>query len=221
MIELAPSLLSANFANLEKDIQELDENGCQFLHLDVMDGTFVPNISYGASIIRAIRGLTPMTFDVHLMVEEPDRFLKDFVEAGADYLTIHYEATRHVERTLKEISSFGIKAGIALNPATPLCALDYLMDAVDLVLVMTVNPGFGGQSYIESMDAKIAALRERIDASEREIILAVDGGIKRSNVTRVLDTGGELIVSGSDVFGDRQIGKRVREFRKIFDEYER
>lgn len=220
MLELAPSLLSADFSNLSKDIKTLNDNDVKYLHLDIMDGNFVPNISYGPGVIKAIRGLTDMVFDVHLMVDKPERYIKDYVDAGADIITIHYEATIHPHRTIQEIKSYGVKAGVSLNPSTPLEVLDYIIEDLDLVLIMSVNPGFGGQSYISAMDEKIRRLKEIKTKRNLDFIIEVDGGIKTTNVENVLNLGAELIVSGSDVFGAEYIEQRIKEYSEIFKKYE-
>ncbi|MDO5717928.1 MAG: ribulose-phosphate 3-epimerase [Tissierellia bacterium] len=219
MLELSPSLLSANFANLEADIKKLEEGGINYLHLDVMDGNYVPNISFGPVVIKSIRPMTDMIFDIHLMIEKPERYIEEFVNAGADILTFHYEASTHVHRTLQNIKSYGIKAGVSLNPATPLDTLEYIINDLDLVLIMSVNPGFGGQSYIEAMSRKIKSLKEMRQKHNADFIISVDGGIKTGNVRNVINMGAELIISGSDVFGADDIMSRLREYKEIFDEY--
>lgn len=221
MIELAPSLLSADFSNLSKDIGILNENKIKYLHLDVMDGNFVPNISYGPGIIKSIRKLTDMIFDVHLMIEKPERYIDAFVDAGADILTFHYEASIHPHRTIQEIKAKGIKAGISLNPSTPLSVLEYIIEDLDLVLIMSVNPGFGGQSYIKAMDEKISDLKKIKEDLNLDFIIEVDGGIKTRNVENVIDRGAELIVSGSDVFKADDITSRIKEYYSIFSKYVR
>ncbi len=220
MIELAPSLLSADFSNLSKDIKILNDNGINYLHLDIMDGNFVPNISYGPGVIKAIRGLTDMIFDVHLMVDKPERYIKDYVDAGADIITVHYEATKHPHRTIQQIKSYGVKAGISLNPSTPLNVLDYIIEDLDLVLIMSVNPGFGGQSYIKTMDEKISKLKDIKSNKKLNFIIEVDGGIKTTNVKNVIELGAELIVSGSDVFGANDITQRIIEYKDIFNNHD-
>lgn len=221
MIELAPSLLSADFSNLSKDIEILNENNIKYLHLDIMDGNFVPNISYGPGVIKSIRKLTDMVFDVHLMIEKPERYIGEFVDAGADILTFHYEASIHPHRTIQGIKSKGIKAGISLNPSTPLSVLEYIIKDLDLVLIMSVNPGFGGQSYIEAMDDKISELKKMKDELNLDFIIEVDGGIKTGNVENIINRGAELIVSGSDVFKADNISSRIKEYYSIFSKYDR
>lgn len=220
MKELAPSLLSANFANLQEDIKTLEENGINYLHLDIMDGNFVPNISFGPGIIKSIRKISNMTFDVHLMIENCDMFIEDFVDAGADIITVHAEATKHLHRSIQNIKSHGVKAGVALNPSTSLDTLDYLLEDIDLVLIMSVNPGFGGQSFIESMKDKLKELARIKKEKNLDFIIAIDGGVKTSNVAEIAELGAELIVSGSDVFGADSIGERIEEYKTILQKYE-
>lgn len=200
MADLSPSLLAADFYNLEKQLKVLEENNIKYLHLDVMDGNFVPNISYGPGIIKAIRPNLDLIFDVHLMIEKPELYIEDYVKAGADMITIHYEATKHPLRVLQQIKEYGIKAGISLNPGTPLSVLDYLWDELDLILIMTVNPGFGGQSFIPSSIKKIKETRKLINKNKSDIILEIDGGVKTTNLDSLIDLGIDLFVSGSDIF---------------------
>lgn len=219
MIELSPSLLAANFYNLQNDIEKLNENNVRFLHLDVMDGNFVPNISYGPDIIKQLRPHTKMIFDTHLMIERPEKYIDVFADAGCDIITIHPESTKHVHRVIQQIKSHGLKAGVVLNPHTHENVLEYIIKDIDLILVMSVNPGFGGQSFIDSTIEKIKNIRKMIDEHNPDIILEIDGGVKIQNVKEVLDAGANLIVSGSGVFNNDGIEKNVQEFQKIFDEY--
>ncbi|BFT66426.1 ribulose-phosphate 3-epimerase [uncultured Parvimonas sp.] len=219
MLELSPSLLSADFTNLKSDLEVLDKNGVKYLHLDVMDGMFVPNISFGPMIIKQLRPLTNMVFDVHLMIEEPDRYVQNFKDSGADILTVHYEACKHLHRTISYIKSLGMKAGVSLNPATNIDVLDYVLEDLDLVLIMSVNPGFGGQSFIPSAIDKIKNLRKKIDERNLDVIIEVDGGVKTTNVKDVIDAGADLIVSGSDVFVDKE--NRIKAYKEIFENYKK
>lgn len=200
MADLSPSLLAADFYNLETQLKVLEENNVKYLHLDVMDGNFVPNISYGPGIIKSLRPNLELIFDVHLMIEKPELYIEDYVKAGADMITIHYEATKHPLRVLQQIKEHGIKAGISLNPGTPLSVLDYLWDELDLILIMTVNPGFGGQSFIPSSIEKIKETRKLINKNKSDIILEIDGGVKTTNLDSLIDLGIDLYVSGSDIF---------------------
>ena len=219
MLELSPSLLSADFTNLKSDIEILDKSGVKYLHLDVMDGMFVPNISFGPMIIKQLRPLTNMVFDVHLMIEDPDRYVQSFKDAGADILTVHYEACKHLHRTISYIKSLGIKAGVSLNPATNIDVLDYVLEDLDLVLVMSVNPCFGGQSFIPSALDKIKNLKEKIKERNLNVIVEVDGGVKTTNVKDVVEAGADLIVSGSDVFADKE--NRIKAYNDIFNNYKK
>ena len=217
MLELSPSLLSADFTDLKSEIEVLDKNGVKYLHLDVMDGMFVPNISFGPMIIKQLRPLTNMIFDVHLMIEDPDRYVQNFKDAGADILTVHYEACKHLHRTISYIKSLGMKAGVSLNPATNIEVLDYVLEDLDLVLIMSVNPGFGGQSFIPSAIDKIKNLKAKIRERNLNVIVEVDGGVKTTNVKDVIEAGADLIVSGSDVFADKE--NRIKAYKEIFKNY--
>ena len=219
MLELSPSLLSADFTNLKSDIEILDKSGVKYLHLDVMDGMFVPNISFGPMIIKQLRPLTNMVFDVHLMIEDPDRYVQSFKDAGADILTVHYEACKHLHRTISYIKSLGMKAGVSLNPATNIDVLDYVLEDLDLVLVMSVNPCVGGQSFIPSALDKIKNLKEKIKERNLNVIVEVDGGVKTTNVKDVVEAGADLIVSGSDVFADKE--NRIKAYNDIFNNYKK
>ena len=197
---LSPSILSADFSRLGEQIKELDEAGAQYVHIDVMDGMFVPSISFGMPVIRAIRGCSDRIFDVHLMIEEPGRYIADFAEAGADLITVHAESCKHLDRTIESIKERGLLAGVALNPATPVSAISCLLEKVDMVLIMTVNPGFGGQKLIPYTIDKVRELKQLLDEKGLKTDIEVDGGINLSNVRDVMEAGANIIVAGSAVF---------------------
>jgi len=213
MIKIAPSILSADFSRLGEHIKELEECGADMIHIDVMDGMFVPNISFGIPIIKSIRKLTKLTFDVHLMIEDPSRYVEDFVKAGADIITVHYEADRHIDRTINYIKSFGVKAAVALNPATPVESIKYLISNVDMVLIMSVNPGFGGQKYIEYCTDKIKEVRALADKFNENLMIQVDGGIDETNIIKVVRSGANVIVAGSAIFKNGDIGTNIKVLR--------
>jgi len=214
MIKLAPSILSADFAKLLEEVKKVENAGCEYLHIDVMDGHFVPNITLGPAIIKSLRKDVNMVFDAHLMIENPDQYINEFVDAGCDLIVVHQEACKHLHRTIQNIKSYGIKAGVALNPATPIETIKYVLEDIDMVLIMTVNPGFGGQSFIESMIPKIKELKSLIDKKGLKVDIQVDGGIKPDNVDKVVKAGANIIVAGSAIFNSDDIQNTVDLFRK-------
>ena len=217
MIKLAPSILSADFSRLGRDISVLDASPAHYIHTDVMDGLFVPNLSLGLPVIRSIRPYTDKVFDVHLMITRPERYIKDFVEAGADLITVHAEASLHLHRTVRAIRETGAKVGVALNPSTPLSAVEYVLPDLDMVLLMSVDPGFGGASYIPAVTAKIERLREVIRTGGYAADIEVDGGITPENASSVIQAGANILVAGSSVFhGD--VPANIRNFYKTFEE---
>ena len=215
MKKLAPSILSADFAKLGAETEKIEKAGAHIIHVDVMDGHFVPNISYGATVMKSLLGKTKLPFDVHLMIENADKYIPDFVTDNTEYITVHQEACTHLDRTIEFIKSFGVKAGVALNPATPPQTLEYVADKLDMVLVMSVNPGFGGQSVIDNARTQIKKLDDFRKKNNLDFEIEVDGGVNLSNVREICDAGTDIIVAGSSIFGAEDIGNRVGEFLEL------
>ena len=209
MVKIAPSILSADFSRLGEEIAAIERGGADYVHVDVMDGHFVPNLTIGPLVVEAARRSTSLPLDVHLMIENPDLYIPQFAEAGADILTVHQEAVPHLHRTVQLIRSLGKKAGVSINPATPVSTLEVILEDVDLILVMSVNPGFGGQSFIPASLAKIEALRQMIDRRGLSIELEVDGGVKADNIRQVAAAGADVFVAGSAVFGTDDYGATI------------
>ncbi|KPK45948.1 MAG: ribulose phosphate epimerase [Nitrospira bacterium SM23_35] len=215
MIKIAPSILSANFLSLGEEIKAAENAGADMLHIDIMDGHFVPNITIGPAIVEAVRTITTLPLDVHLMIEKPDTYLKDFIKAGADYLTVHYEASTHLHRTVQQIKENGVKAGVSLNPATPGESLKDILPDIDLVLLMSVNPGFGGQEFIPQVLDKIKTLKTMIRDKGVTPLIEIDGGVKPGNISDIVAAGADILVMGSAFFNAEDYTTVVRTFREI------
>jgi ribulose-phosphate 3-epimerase len=211
---IAPSILSADFTRLGQQVRELESGGADWIHLDIMDGHFVPNISFGPMVVKAVRRLTKLPLDAHLMISDPDRYLEAFASAGADRITVHVETCPHLHRTVQAIRALGVKPGVTLNPATPLGAVAEILPFVDLLLVMTVNPGFGGQKFIPGSFRRIDTAASMIANARREIRLQVDGGVDPANARRIVDSGADVLVAGNSIFAQKNIPAAVRRLRK-------
>ena len=212
---ISPSLLSADFTNLEKEFKIMNEEKVDFVHLDIMDGNYVPNISYGPGIVKSLRPLTDIPFDTHLMIERPENYIEDFKKTGSDIITIHPSTTKHLDRTLSLIKSKGMKAGLALNPADSLEILDYTIENLDLVLVMSVNPGFGGQKFIPSALRKISEVKKIIEERDLNTLIEVDGGVKLENAKEVLEAGADILVAGSAIFERNKTRENIKAFKEL------
>lgn len=213
MIKISPSILSADFSRLGEEIKNIEKAGADYIHIDVMDGSFVPNITIGNEVVRSLRSVSTLPYDVHLMINNPDNHIKAFADAGSDIITIHAEASIHLDRSLSLIKSFGKKAGVSLVPSTHEDALDYVLDKLDLILVMTVNPGFGGQKFLSSQLKKIENIRKKIEKSGRKIELEVDGGINDETAKLVVAAGADVLVSGSYIFGSKNYAEAISKIR--------
>ncbi len=213
-LKIAPSILTADFGRLGAQVEEAEAAGVDLIHLDIMDGTFVPNISFGPSIVAAVRRATTLELDVHLMVEEPERYVEAFAEAGADYLTVHVEATRHPHRAVQLIRELGKKPGLVLNPGTPLSALEPMLEDVDMALLMSVNPGFGGQSYVPGTTARLQKLRELRDALNPSCLLEIDGGVKANNIAMIHQAGADVVVVGSALYNQNPVKENLAALHK-------
>ena len=218
MIHFAPSILSADFAHLKEDVDAAKRGGCDYLHFDVMDGVFVPSISFGLPVLKCVRAFTDLFLDVHLMIVEPERYIDEFAKCGADMITFHYEATSDVKAVVDMIHSHGIKCGIAINPETPVEVIKPFLKDVEMILVMTVNPGFGAQAYIEACTEKVRTVSGWIKEAGLDVDVEVDGGIKKSNIRMILENGANVIVAGSAVFIG-EIEQNAKDFKAIFDEF--
>jgi ribulose-phosphate 3-epimerase len=214
-VKIAPSMLAADFANLERDIHMVNQSEADWFHLDIMDGVFVPNISFGMPVLKAMAQHTKKTLDVHLMIVDPDRYIETFAQIGADVLTVHAEACTHLHRTLQAIKDAGMQAGVALNPHTPVSVLEDVINAIDVVCIMSVNPGFGGQKFIQNTYAKVRKLRAMIDAHKSATLIEIDGGVNATNCTDLVEAGADVLVAGSFVFSSKNPLETIKNLRQV------
>ena len=213
--KLAPSILSADFSSLGQAVKLVEEGGADYIHIDVMDGHFVPNITIGPAVVKSLRKVTDLPFDVHLMIENPDKYIEDFYKAGANIITVHQESAIHLHRTVQKIKSLGLKAGVSLNPATPVITLKDIIGDLDMVLLMSVNPGFGGQSLIKNVKYKFQDLKEMIEKYNLNIDIEIDGGVNSSNLKEVLSWGANVVVAGSAIYNSKDIVLETKKFKEI------
>jgi ribulose-phosphate 3-epimerase len=215
-IYIAPSVLSADLTNIKQQIETVEKNGADFIHVDVMDGHFVPNLTFGPIMVSALKRITKLPLDVHLMITNADQYIETYAEAGADILTVHQEACTHLHRTIQKIHNAGIKAGVSLNPATPLVTLENIISDMDLILIMSVNPGFGGQKFIPQSLKKIETARKMIEQTGKDIFLEVDGGVNKTNISQIVKSGADVIVAGNSIFGAADIAVAIKELIKAY-----
>ena len=214
MVKISPSILSADFSKLGEEVIKVDKAGADFIHIDVMDGNFVPNITIGLPVIKSIRNKTNKVFDVHLMIESPSRYIDEFIDAGADIVTIHYEAEKHIDRAIEYIKSKGAKAGVSLNPGTPTFVLKDIIEKLDLVLIMSVNPGFGGQKFIPYALNKVKEIKEMSLECNKDLLIEVDGGVDKNNSKSLIEAGANVLVAGSAIFGDGNLKENIEAIRR-------
>ena len=217
MVKIAPSILAADFNRLGEEIKAVENAGADYLHIDVMDGHFVPNISFGAGVMKSLNKLDVAPYDVHLMIESPEKYIADFVTEKTEFITIHQEADRHLNRTINYIKSLGVKAGVSINPGTPVESLSEILDIVDIILVMSVNPGFGGQKFIESSYDKIRRLASMRKSRDCDFLIEVDGGVNSANIVNLKEAGVDIFVAGSEVFGAENIPEKVKELKSLIE----